>query len=137
MGVSFSQIAILPHAIIFTTFGTWRVFAPVSSMALLGMTVDANDLNLLNELSGNHALNMGFGLLAWLGIFLPSLRSKATAGCIYCPGMYLFGRVMSSILNGLPNEDIVNGMVTEFFLTALAVAAYLSETKKSTTKKDE
>ena len=82
MGVSFSQVAMVPHACLFTIFGALRVFLPVSSMALLGMEVDPTDVSLLNELSGNHALNLGFGLLACLGIVSKDWRKMALAGSI-------------------------------------------------------
>jgi len=89
-------------------------------MALLGMAVDATDTSLLNELRGNHALNMGFGLLAWLALWRKELRSPALMGLTFCFGFYLLGRLVGVAMDGLPNADIQSGMLTEAFLVTLS-----------------
>ena len=119
---------------ILSVFGSWRVVAPVSSMALLGMAVNATDTSLLNELRGNHALNMGFGLLAWLALWRKELRSPALKGLTFCFGFYLTGRLVGVAMDGLPNADIQSGMLTEAFLVTLSGLALgaLSQTQRRT-----
>jgi len=119
---------------ILATFGSWRVFSPVSSMALLGMVVDSTDISLLNELRGNHALNMGFGLLALLSIWLKKLRSQALIGLTFCFGFYLLGRLIGLAMDGAPNADIQSGMLTEAFLVTLSGLAFLAHSKLPSSK---
>lgn len=114
---------------ILAVFGSWRVIAPVSSMSLLGMEVNAEDISLLNELRGNHALNMGFGLLAWLALWRKELRSLALMGLTFCFGFYLTGRLVGVAMDGLPNADIQSGMLTEAFLVTLSGLALLVNSK--------
>jgi len=52
---------------ILAVFGSWRVLAPVSSMSLLGMTVDATDISLLNELRRVRGQVLPFALRAQNG----------------------------------------------------------------------
>ena len=118
-------LALCVGGTILAVFGSWRVVAPVSSMTLLGMTVDATDISLLNELRGNHALNMGFGLLAWLALWFKELRSQALIGLTFCFGFYLTGRLVGVTMDGLPNADIQSGMLTEAFLLTLCGLALL------------
>ncbi len=119
---------------ILAIFGSWRVFSPVSSMALLGMIVDSTDISLLNELRGNHALNMGFGLLALLAIWRKKLRSQALIGLTFCFGFYLLGRLVGLAMDGVPNADIQSGMLTEAFLVTLSGLAFLANSKLSLSK---
>ncbi len=125
----FPLIALFIGGSILAVFGSWRVVAPVSSMALLGMAVDATDTSLLNELRGNHALNMGFGLLAWLALWRKGLRSPALIGLTFCFGFYLTGRLVGVAMDGLPNADIQSGMLTEAFLVTLSGLALLVNVK--------
>jgi len=98
-------------------------------MSLLGMSVDATDISLLNELRGNHALNMGFGLLAWLALWCKALRSQALIGLTFCFGFYLTGRLVGVAMDGLPNADIQSGILTEAFLVTLSGLALLAHSK--------
>jgi len=122
-------LALCVGGTILAVFGSWRVVSPVSSMTLLGMTVDATDISLLNELRGNHALNMGFGLLAWLSIWRKELRSQALIGLTFCFGFYLTGRLVGVAMDGLPNADIQSGILTEAFLVTLSGLALLANSK--------
>ena len=124
-------LALCVGGTILAVFGSWRVVAPVSSMTLLGMTVDATDISLLNELRGNHALNMGFGLLAWLALWRKELRSPALIGLTFCFGFYLTGRLVGVAMDGLPNADIQSGMLTEAFLVTLSGLALLANSRTS------
>lgn len=139
VSITFPQLAMIPGSLLFTAVGGYRVFAPLASMALLKMEIDPTDANLLNELVGNHALCMGLGILGILGFFRKDLRKIGLLGLAYNPVMYGFGRIVSSFMNGMPNEEIQFGMKTEFFLAALAILGYMQENKTTTedgTKKD-
>ncbi len=128
----FPLIALFVGGSILAIFGSWRVVAPVSSMTLLGMAVDATDTSILNELRGNHALNMGFGLLAWLALWFKGLRTPALIGLTFCFGFYLTGRLVGVAMDGLPNAEIQSGMLTETFLVTLSGLGLLvySKTKR-------
>lgn len=122
-------IALCLGGTILGVFGTWRVISPVSSMALLGMVVDATDTSLLNELRGNHALNMGVGYLAWLAIWRKELRKLALMALTFLFGFYLTGRLVGVAMDGLPNADIQSGMMTEAFLVTLSALGLLVNLK--------
>jgi hypothetical protein len=100
------------------------------------MQVNASDTDLLNELRGASGLNMGFGILAWLGVFYAPMRITSLKGCIFCFSLYLTGRLAGYVLDGPPNADIQQGMATEFVLGGLNIAALLLSERSKGEKND-
>ncbi len=75
-----------------------------------------NEINLLNEMRGVSALMLSGGLIAGLGIFIPSLTytSFVVGGLIFLG--FLMGRLISIAVDGKPNKQITQGIVFELVL---------------------
>lgn len=98
--------------------GTMRLLNPIKAYSKNSGINLEHDVNLLNEMRGVSALMLFGGILILLGILLPELTISSFIVAILIFIGFAIGRTLSFGLDGKPNKQIVQGLVSELVLGA-------------------
>lgn len=100
------------------TIGTLRISNPIKNYLKNSGIKLANDVNLLNEMRGVSAVMLFGGIVILLGTFIPKLAisSFVVATLIFIG--FAIGRLLSIKLDGKPNKQIIQGLISELVLGA-------------------
>ena len=84
-----------------------------------------NDVDLLNEMRGVSGLMLSGAVIILLGTILPTitLTSLTVAALIFVG--FAIGRVLSMVLDGKPNKQLVQGLMFELVFGALNIACLI------------
>ena len=98
--------------------GSFRVSNPIKAyLKNSGITLE-NEVNLLNEIRGVSTLMLMGGIIILLGIIIPALTfSSFVVACLIFLG-FASGRLLSIGLDGKPNKQIIQGLISELVLGA-------------------
>lgn len=101
--------------------GVLRLSNPIKNYSKnSGIQLD-NEANLLNEIRGVSSVMLFGGIITLLGTIIPSLTitSFVVASLIFIG--FLIGRLLSIRLDGKPNKQITQGIISELVLGAANV----------------
>lgn len=117
------RIILIVLALTLVIFGGWRLLDPVGFYSFSGLDL-ADEAGFLSEVRGAGAIILISGLLVGLGIFR---QSWAQTSIVLAAVVFLslgLGRLLGVVLDGSPGADIIQGMVIELILGALALVAF-------------
>lgn len=105
-------------ALLLLIVGTMRLLSPINTYLNSSGIKLENDADLLNEMRGVSAVMLCGGIIILLGIFIPALTftSFVVASLIFLG--FLLGRVISMVVDGKPNKQIIQGIFFEVILGA-------------------
>ena len=105
--------------------GTSRLFNPVKSYAKNSGITLAPEVDLLNEIRGASALMMLAGGVILLGTVWSVLVFTAYVVAILIFLGFALGRILSIIMDGKPNKQIIQGLAFELVFGVLNVVCLL------------
>lgn len=83
------------------------------------------DTDLVNEIRGIGAVMLLGGIAIFLGIILPDFRSSSFVVAIVIFFGVASGRLMSVVLDGKPNKEVIRAMLVEVVLSVFNVFCLL------------
>jgi hypothetical protein len=103
------------------TVGTLRLINPIKNYLKNSGIKLEKEVNLLNEVRGVSSVMMCGGIIILLGTIIPKLTitSFVVATLIFLG--FAIGRLLSFGLDGKPNKQIVQGLISELVLGALNI----------------
>ena len=125
-----NYVVLLLSGMLLTFAGAMRVYKPAGSFCLQTYLKNPDlklqdDVDMLSEMRGAGALTLLTGLIILAGLASPQLRPTSFAvGALVFLGFGL-GRTVSLVLDGKPNRDLINGMISELVLGALNLGCLL------------
>lgn len=103
--------------------GAMRLINPINSYLKNSGIKLENDVDLLNEMRGVSSLMLCGGIIISLGIFIPDLTQISfVVGALIFLG-FIIGRLVSAIVDGKPNKQIIQGIIFELVLGAANIYA--------------
>jgi len=98
------------------TVGTLRISNPIKNYLKNSGIELANDVDLLNEMRGVSSVMLFGGIIILLGTIIPkmTITSFVVSTLIFLG--FAIGRLISIGLDGKPNKQIVQGLITELVL---------------------
>lgn len=109
--------------------GAGRLVMPVEFYSSIGVTL-GSDINLLSEARGVGGMMLGSGILIFLGAFSAQLRFTSTILAFLVFLSFGFARLLGIGLDGMPGEEITQGIFFEFVFGLIALIAFLKYRKK-------
>ena len=100
------------------TVGTLRISNPIKNYSKNSGIKLENEVNLLSEVRGVSSVMLFGGIIILMGIIIPKLilTSFVVATLIFIG--FAIGRLLSIGLDGKPNKQIVQGLISELVLGA-------------------
>lgn len=111
--------------LLLTVVGTLRLTDPIKNYAKNSGIQLPNDVYLLNEIRGVSSLMLIGGILILSGIFLSELTTSSLliASLIFLG--FAIGRVLSIVIDGKPNQQIITGLITELVLGVANIICFI------------
>jgi hypothetical protein len=109
--------------------GAGRLVMPVEFYSFVGVAL-GSDITLLSEARGVGGMMLGSGILIFLGVFLAQLRFTSTILASLVFLSFGFARLLGIGLDGMPAEEMVQGIFFEFAFGVIALIAFLKYRKK-------
>jgi hypothetical protein len=108
-------------ALLLTYAGTTRLIKPIKSFCLKTYSDNPNvklegEVDIFNEMRGAGSSTTFGGLAIFLGVLIPQLRVAAFVVAIVIFLGHAFGRLVSSKLDGKPNQQLGQGLFSEMIL---------------------
>jgi hypothetical protein len=101
--------------------GTMRLINPIKTYLKNSGIKLENDVNLLNEMRGVSSVMLFAGVIILLGTIIPGLTLTSHSIAILLFLGFAIGRVLSFGLDGKPNKQIIQGLVSEIVLGSLNI----------------
>jgi len=112
-------------------FGTWRLTMPVEFHDFSGIIL-GSDVGVLSEARGAGGMILVSGILILLGAFSAKLRFTSTVLSILVFLSFGFARLFGIVMDGMPGEKLIQGIIGEFVMGSIGVFAFLKYRKKPT-----
>jgi hypothetical protein len=113
-------------------FGAWRLLDPAGFYAFNGLASPSAP-GMLSGVRGAGGVIAVSGIIVLLGAFRASWTFTSTVlGAVVFLSLGL-GRVVGVVLDGVPNREVVQGMVIELVFGVLALFAYFKSRATSAT----
>ena len=109
-------VLLISGLLIFTVAGMLRLISPINNFLKLSGIELANDVNLLSEARGICSVMMFGGIIIMLGTVIPELTITSFIVAILLFFGYAFGRILSILLDGKPNKQLIQGLIAEIIL---------------------
>ncbi len=106
--------------------GSMRLINPIKTyLKNSGIKLD-KDVDLLNEMRGVSSVMLVGGLIILLGTLIPelTLTSHIVATLLFIG--FAIGRILSFSLDGKPNKQIIQGLISELVLGTLNVVVLIN-----------
>ena len=122
----FTIIILSLSGLLLTLVGLLRLTKPVNTyLKNSGITIP-NDVNLLNEIRGVSAVMLSSGIIILLGTFINQIRIFSLVIAILVFIGFGIGRIISVMVDGKPNKQIIQGLIFEFVFGALNIFVLLN-----------
>ena len=123
-----TQIFLLLSGIGFMLIGVNTFRDPVAAMA--GVELGVQSMNALNEVRANYGgMQIGIGILLFCGALLHWLSRSALLALSLITGGLVVGRLVSMMLDGMPNTAVQALLILEFLTTIAALFLFFRHTK--------
>ena len=123
------KIILIVLGLLLTALGSWRLFDPIAFFDNSGLSLD-DTAGLLSEARGTGGVVVGFGLLILSGAFIRKLSYTSTIAATVLLFGFGVARLIGYSIDGNPGDTIIQGMVFEFVLGAIAVFALFKYREK-------
>ena len=114
----FKIVTLAISGLLLLTVGTLRLSNPIKNYLKNSGIKLANDVDLINEMRGVSAVMLFGGIIILLGTFIPSLTITSFVVASLILLGFAIGRLLSISLDGKPNKQIVQGLISELVLGA-------------------
>ena len=103
---------------------------PVAAMA--GVELGVQSINALNEVRANYGgMQIGIGILLFSAGLLSWLSRPALLALSLITGGLVVGRIVSMVLDGMPNTTVQALLILEFLTTIAAIFLFFRHTKNA------
>ena len=103
---------------------------PVAAMA--GVELGVQSINALNEVRANYGgMQIGIGILLFSAALLQWLSRSALLALSLITGGLVVGRLVSIMLDGMPNTTVQALLILEFVTTVAAIFLFFQHTKNA------
>ena len=123
------KIILIVLGLLLTALGSWRLFDPIAFFDNSGLSLD-DTAGLLSEARGTGGVVVGFGLLILSGAFIRKLSFTSTIAATVLFFGFGVARLIGYSMDGNPGDAIIQGMVFEFVLGAIAAFALFKYREK-------
>lgn len=110
--------------IVLIVLGSWRLFDPIGFFVNSGLIL-GNDTGLMNEARATGGVIVAFGLLIITGSFNQKISYTSTIASVILFFGFGIGRLIGFIIDGYPNELLIQGVIFEFIFGSLGLFALL------------
>jgi hypothetical protein len=125
-----TQIFLLLSGIGFMLIGINTFRDPIAAMA--GVELGVQSINALNEVRANYGgMQMGIGILLFSAALLQWLSRSALLALSLITGGLVVGRLVSIMLDGMPNTTVQALLILEFVTTVAAIYLFFQHTKNA------
>jgi len=112
----FKIVTLSISGLLLLTVGTLRISNPIKNYLKNSGIKLENDVNLLNEMRGVSSVMLFGGIIILLGIIIPKLTITSFVVATLILIGFAIGRLLSIGLDGKPNKQIVQGLISELIL---------------------
>ena len=121
-----TQLFLLLSGMGFILIGVNTFRDPVAAMA--GVELGVQSINALNEVRANYGgMQMGIGLLLISAALMTWLTRPALLALSLVTGGLVIGRLMSVMIDGMPNSTVQALLGLEFFTTVIAIFLFTQQ----------
>ena len=121
-----TQLFLLLSGLVFILIGVNTFRDPVAAMA--GVELGVQSINALNEVRANYGgMQMGIGLLLVSAALMTWLTRPALLALSLVTGGLVVGRLMSIMIDGMPNSTVQALLGLEFFTTVIAIFLFTQQ----------
>ena len=121
-----TQLFLLLSGLGFILIGVNTFRDPVAAMA--GVELGVQSINALNEVRANYGgMQMGIGLLLVSAALMTWLTRPALLALSLVTGGLVVGRLMSIMIDGMPNSTVQALLGLEFFTTVIAIFLFTQQ----------
>jgi hypothetical protein len=121
-----TQLFLLLSGLGFILIGVNTFRDPVAAMA--GVELGVQSINALNEVRANYGgMQMGVGLLLISAALMTWLTRPALLALSLVTGGLVVGRLMSVMIDGMPNSTVQALLGLEFFTTVIAIFLFTQQ----------
>ena len=121
-----TQLFLLLSGMGFILIGVNTFRDPVAAMA--GVELGVQSINALNEVRANYGgMQMGIGLLLVSAALMTWLTRPALLALSLVTGGLVVGRLMSIMIDGMPNSTVQALLELEFFTTVIAIFLFTQQ----------
>lgn len=125
-----TQIFLLLSGIGFMLIGINTFRDPIAAMA--GVELGVQSINALNEVRANYGgMQIGIGILLFSAALLQWLSRSALLALSLITGGLVVGRLVSIMLDGMPNTTVQALLILEFVTTVAAIYLFFQHTKNA------
>ena len=125
-----TQIFLLLSGIGFMLIGINTFRDPIAAMA--GVELGVQSINALNEVRANYGgMQIGIGILLFSAALLQWLSRSALLALSLITGGLVVGRLVSIMLDGMPNTTVQALLILEFVTTVAAIFLFFQHTKNA------
>lgn len=125
-----TQMFLLLSGIGFMLIGINTFRDPIAAMA--GVELGVQSINALNEVRANYGgMQMGIGILLFSAALLQWLSRSALLALSLITGGLVVGRLVSIMLDGMPNTTVQALLILEFVTTVAAIFLFFQHTKNA------
>ena len=117
----FKIVTLSISGLLLLTVGTLRLINPIKNYSKNSGIKLENDVNLLNEMRGVSSVMLFGGIIILLGTIIPKLTITSFVVATLILIGFAIGRLLSFGLDGKPNKQIVQGLISELVLGAANV----------------
>ncbi len=126
-----TQLFLLLSGLGFILIGVNTFRDPVAAMA--GVELGVQSINALNEVRANYGgMQMGIGLLLISAALMTWLTRPALLALSLVTGGLVVGRLMSVMIDGMPNSTVQALLGLEFFTTVIAIFLFTQQPNSKT-----
>jgi len=122
----FTIVVLSLSGFLLTMVGLLRLTKPIDTYSKNSGITLSNDVNLLNEMRGVSAVMLCSGVIILSGIFLNQIRIHSIVIAIIVFIGFAIGRIVSLIIDGKPNKQLIQGLIFELVFGALNIFAFLN-----------
>jgi len=127
-----TQLFLLLSGIGFILIGVNTFRDPVAVMA--GVELGVQSISALNEVRANYGgMQMGIGLLLISAALMTWLTRPALLALSLVTGGLVVGRLISVMIDGMPNSTVQALLGLEFFTTVIAIFLFTQQPNNKTT----
>lgn len=121
-----TQLFLLLSGMGFILIGVNTFRDPIAAMA--GVELGVQSINALNEVRANYGgMQMGIGLLLISAALMTWLTRPALLALSLVTGGLVIGRLMSVMIDGMPNSTVQALLGLEFFTTVIAIFLFTQQ----------
>ncbi len=114
-------IVLVLSGLLLMMVGLMRMTNPVKTYAKNSGIALGNEVDLLNEIRGASALMFCGGIIILLGTIISVLTTSSFVVATLIFLGFAVGRLLSVVVDGKPNKQLVTGLITEIVLGAANV----------------